>query len=64
MLLIGTFNMYDYIHEPAQYLKTCLDGEELKHMLTLSRSDRQKIIKDWTRINILIFRTNPTKGNN
>lgn len=56
--------MYDYIHEPAQYLKTCLDGEELKHMLTLSRSDRQKIIKDWTRINILIFRTNPTKGNN
>lgn len=56
--------MYDYMHEPAQYLKTCLDGEEWEHILSLPLNERKAIIYAWKRIDTLIFRTNPTKGNN
>jgi len=64
MLLIGTFNMYDYIHEPAEYLKTCLDGEDWQHILSLSFDKRKAIINDWKRIDQLIFKSRDNREQN
>lgn len=56
--------MYLDIHEPAQCGCTALELTELIKVITLPLNKRNAIREEWKRIDTLIFRTNPTKGNN
>lgn len=56
--------MYEDIHEAAKHSTTTLNAVELLAIANGSLVKRKAIIKDWQRIDQLIFKTSNNKGQN